>query len=133
MEENQSKEISLIDITALVNKDSTLEERKECAKEIDKACRSTGFFRIKGHGIPLTLQKKLDSLAREFFNMSEEYKQEFSMSKGGPWRGYFSNGSELTSGIPDRKEGIYLGRDLPDDHPRVIAKVPLNAKNLLPD
>ena len=55
------------------------------------------------------------------------------MSKGGPWRGYFSNGSELTSGRPDRKEGIYLGRDLPDDHPRVIAKVPLNAKNLLPD
>ena len=75
MEDNQSQEIPLIDITALVNECSTFEERKECAKEIDKACRSTGFFRIKGHGIPLTLQKKLDSLAREFFNMQEEYKQ----------------------------------------------------------
>jgi isopenicillin N synthase-like dioxygenase len=45
----------LIDVSALVSKESTLEQRQECAKEIDKACRDSGFFRIKGHAIPIEL------------------------------------------------------------------------------
>ena len=35
------------------------------------------------------------------------------------WRGYFPVGGELTSGYPDRKEGIYLGLEHSDDHPGV--------------
>ena len=31
------------------------------------------------------------------------------------------------------KEGLYLGSELPDEHPRVKAGVPLYGRNLIPD
>ena len=41
------------------------------------------------------------------------------MAHGGrAWRGWFPLGGELTSGIPDRKEGIYFGAELDADDPR---------------
>jgi len=55
------------------------------------------------------------------------------MARGGrAWRGYFPVGGELTSGKPDMKEGIYFGTELPPDHPRVRAHVPLHGANLFP-
>lgn len=55
------------------------------------------------------------------------------MARGGPaWRGYFPVFGELTSGAPDRKEGLYFGTDLPPDHPRVRAGLPLHGANLYP-
>ena len=55
------------------------------------------------------------------------------MSLGGrAWRGYFPAGGELTSGRPDWKEGLYLGSELPDDHPQVRARTPLHGRNLFP-
>ena len=45
------------------------------------------------------------------------------MERGGrAWRGYFPVGGELTSGLPDQKEGLYLGAELPADHP--LRKLP---------
>jgi polar amino acid transport system ATP-binding protein len=41
-------------------------------------------------------------------------------------------GGELTSGRPDWKEGLYLGTELADTHPRVRAGVPLHGRNLIP-
>ena len=55
------------------------------------------------------------------------------MEKGGiAWRGYFPVGGELTSGLPDLKEGLYFGEELPDDDPRVRRRTPLHGKNLFP-
>src|SRR2546423_301610 len=47
-------------------------------------------------------------------------------------RGWFPLEGELTSGVPDRKEGLYLGVDLPPEHPRVRAGWPLHGANLWP-
>lgn len=125
-----AKELPLIDVSALVSKSSTLEERQACAKEIDKACRDNGFFRIKGHGVPIELQKKLDSLSRQFFDLPTVEKEKVSMTKAGAaWKGWFPVFGELTSGKPDGKEGLYCAKELSEDHPRVVAKVPLHGKN----
>jgi polar amino acid transport system ATP-binding protein len=51
---------------------------------------------------------------------------------GRAWRGWFPLGGELTSGRPDWKEGLYLGTELGDDHPRVAAGVPMHGRNLIP-
>lgn len=48
-------------------------------------------------------------------------------------RGWFPLGDELTSGKPDQKEGLYLGQELPEDHPRVVEKTPLHGRNLFPE
>ena len=56
------------------------------------------------------------------------------MARGGrAWRGYFAVGDELTSGKPDRKEGLYFGVELPADHPAVLAGTPLHGQNLFPE
>ena len=51
---------------------------------------------------------------------------------GRAWRGWFPLGGELTSGVPDQKEGLYFGAELDDDHPRVSRRTPLHGRNLFP-
>jgi isopenicillin N synthase-like dioxygenase len=103
------------------------------ADAIDAACRDAGFFSIVNHGIDHELLDRLEVLAREFFALPEEEKARVAMANAGrAWRGWFPLGGELTSGVPDRKEGYYFGEELPIDDPRVVAGVPLHGPNLLP-
>jgi isopenicillin N synthase-like dioxygenase len=103
------------------------------AREIDVACRDTGFFSIVGHGVPVELHQRVEALAREFFARPEAEKAAVAMAKGGrAWRGWFPVGGELTSGVPDRKEGFYFGQELGPDDPRVRAGLPMHGPNLFP-
>ncbi len=109
-------------------------EQRDVARQIGQACREHGFFYITGHGVAEELYKRLESLSREFFAQPVEEKMHISMAQGGrAWRGYFRVGDELTSGRPDRKEGIYFGSELAADHPAVAAGTPLHGANLFPD
>ncbi|MDG4821257.1 2-oxoglutarate and iron-dependent oxygenase domain-containing protein [Asanoa sp. WMMD1127] len=101
------------------------------AREIESACRDTGFFYVTGHGVPAALLARMDAAARTFFALSEAEKMAIAMPHAGPaWRGYFPLGGELTAGRPDRKEGIYFGEELADGDPR--AGLPLHGRNLFP-
>ena len=104
------------------------------AQQIGDACRGAGFFYIVGHGVPDALQRDLMAVSRAFFAWPQARKMALHMSHGGrAWRGYFPVGEELTSGLPDQKEGLYFGSELPDSHPRVVAGTPLHGRNLFPD
>jgi len=104
------------------------------AREIDEACREIGFFLIVGHGADMTVLDDLDSLSREFFALGDAEKAVISMDNGGSaWRGWFPAGGELTSGIPDRKEGIYFGTELGPTDTRVVTRTPLHGANLFPE
>ncbi len=101
---------------------------------IDEACRSDGFFIVVGHGIDPGLFERLDAAARAFFDRSLDEKAIIAMARAGTaWRGWFPPGGELTSGVPDGKEGIYFGREDGPDHPRVRTATPLHGANLFPD
>ena len=98
------------------------------AAQIDAACRATGFFYVVGHGIPPSVQQRLDRAARDFFALGDDEKAAIAMARGGrAWRGWFPVGGELTSGKPDMKEGLYFGEELPPGDPR-----PLHGPNLFP-
>jgi isopenicillin N synthase-like dioxygenase len=100
---------------------------------VDRACCESGFFYVTGHRIDPTLSARLMLLAREFFALPLDRKMAIAMAHGGrAWRGYFPVDGELTSGRPDRKEGIYFGTDLGPDDPRVRAGLPLHGINLYP-
>ena len=100
---------------------------------IDAACREHGFFVVTGHGIDRGLFDDLESASRHFFALPTEQKAAIAMRRAGPaWRGWFPPGGELTSGVPDGKEGIYFGAELAGDHPRVVARTPLHGPNLFP-
>ncbi|MBW4597309.1 MAG: isopenicillin N synthase family oxygenase [Brasilonema angustatum HA4187-MV1] len=120
----------IIDISALV---SGTDERYIVASQIGEACREWGFFYIVGHGVDENLQQRLEELSRQFFAQDLETKLKMRMALGGKaWRGYFPVGSELTSGKPDQKEGIYFGAELGEEHPLVQADTPMHGSNLFP-
>jgi isopenicillin N synthase-like dioxygenase len=104
------------------------------ADGIGRACRELGFFYAVGHGICADTLARLDAASRRFFALPEARKMEIGMARGGrAWRGYFPLGGELTSGQPDRKQGLYFGEELGPEDPRVAAGLPLHGANLFPD
>jgi isopenicillin N synthase-like dioxygenase len=108
--------------------------RDHVAAQVDWAASEFGFFYIVGHGVELGTIERLLALSRTFFHQDREQKQTIHMSRGGrAWRGYFPVGGELTSGLPDLKEGLYFGEELPEADARVRAGMPLHGGNLFPN
>jgi isopenicillin N synthase-like dioxygenase len=108
--------IPVVDLTA-----------SDAAHRIDEACRTTGFFALTGHGVTADRRERLLTAARRFFALPAEMKQQVSLGVGGrAWRGWFPLGDELTSGVPDLKEGYYFGRELPP------SPLPLHGPNVWP-
>ncbi|MBX9695104.1 MAG: isopenicillin N synthase family oxygenase [Cyanobacteria bacterium] len=131
MEKQAQGTIPVVDISAM---DSDESKRTQAAEEIGEACRLHGFFYITGHDVSFDLQDKMECLSREFFAQDIEKKMTIRMALGGrAWRGFFPVGSELTSGRPDQKEGIYFGKELSVDNPLVKRGVPLHGANLFPE
>jgi isopenicillin N synthase-like dioxygenase len=103
------------------------------AAAIGAACREVGFFYAANHGVDAGLAARLAAESRAFFALPEAEKAEIAMARGGrAWRGWFPLGGELTSGAPDRKEGLYFGSELPESDPRVRTGRPLHGPNLFP-
>ena len=127
---SSSKSLPIIDIASPNSGSSDL---KRIGAALDRACCEFGFFYVTGHGIDPALSARMIALSREFFALPLEQKLAIAMAHGGrAWRGYFPVDGELTSGRPDRKEGIYFGTELGADDPRVRAGVPLHGMNLYP-
>ena len=125
--------IPLVDITALIEPHPHTNDTAGIASVLDDACRQVGFFGIIGHGLDPELLRRLERTSHEFFRRSDIEKAEIAMDRAGAaWRGWFPVGGELTSGRPDRKEGIYFGTEHAADHPRVVASTPLHGTNLFP-
>ncbi len=130
MENPDDLQIPVIDIGALIRGAS---DYRAVAAAIGRACRESGFFYIINHGVSERLQNDLEQQSREFFAQDLQTKLQIDMARGGrAWRGYFPVGRELTSGAPDRKEGIYFGAELDADHPLVQQQTPLHGANLFP-
>lgn len=126
-----SSSIPVIDVRPLTSDQG---DKKAVASALREACAQFGFFYVTGHGLDERLQARLETLSQQFFAQDTETKMQIRMTLGGKaWRGYFPVGDELTSGKPDLKEGLYLGTELSDDHPKVKAGIPMHGRNLFPE
>lgn len=127
-------EIDVAPLLGLPDPAVAIDERvAACAAAIDAAARDVGFFTVVGHGVEPSLVADLHAASRRFFARPEAEKAEIAMTRGGrAWRGWFPLGGELTSGVPDQKEGLYFGRELAPDDPRVAAGLALHGPNLFP-
>lgn len=74
-----------------------------------EAAHRSGFFYLTGHGIPATQICEILGLARTFFGLSAEAKDEISQLKSPQFRGYSRLGGELTNGAVDWREQIDIG------------------------
>ena len=94
---------------------------------IDQACRESGFFAIRGDEDTSAHRRRVLDATRRLFALPVEAKQRVSLASGGTaWRGWFPLGDELTSGVPDLKEGFYVGRESP------ASALPLHGPNVWP-
>lgn len=108
-------------------------DKQKIAKELDEACTTSGFFYVSNHGISPELIDQMKKLSAQFFALPETEKLKIAMPISGyAWRGFFPVNGELTSGKPDRKEGIYFGQELSSEHSKVRTSVPLHGANLFP-
>jgi isopenicillin N synthase-like dioxygenase len=97
---------------------------------IDRAARELGFVLLSGHDIDSSARAAVLGAAQRLFALDDDAKRRVSLAAGGrAWRGWFPLGGELTSGVPDRKEGFYVGRDAPSDP----SSPPLHGPNIWPD
>ena len=104
--------------------------------KLGHACRDTGFFLLKGHGVPDDLIAGVFAQADTFFSKPDAEKQPLSISKNPHNRGWARIGSESlddTSGQIDSKEAFNVGLDLAEDDPRVLAGEPFRGVNVWPD
>ena len=127
-----ARELPVIDISPLFEPGTTA-RAMAAALQIGEAAARDGFFYVSGHGVADDVIRALDAASRAFFALSEAEKAEIAMPKAGAaWRGWFPLGGELTSGLPDQKEGIYFGEELAPKDPRVAAGWPMHGANLWP-
>ncbi len=107
-------------------------EAPDQVARLRQACESLGFFYVSEYGIDPELERQLERASAAFFALPLAEKQRISMERGGKaWRGFFPVGGELTSGLPDLKEGLYFGEELPPEDPR--ADWPMHGANLFPE
>ena len=124
------RHLPVIDVSALRTPGA---ETTNVVEQLDRACRLDGFFIVTDHGLDSHLASDLEILSRTFFDLPESEKSLIAMEHAGTaWRGWFPLGGEVTSGIPDQKEGLYFGTELDLSDLRVREEWPLHGRNLFP-
>ncbi|KAK1368584.1 putative 2-oxoglutarate-dependent dioxygenase [Heracleum sosnowskyi] len=112
---SDSDKVPIIDISALVQYVGTNMENDEGVREvitsINKACIETGFFYVKGHGIPGSVLKEVRELSHQFFELPLEEKLKIKLSPATGYRGYQEVGDNLTKDVPDMQEAIDCYRE----------------------
>lgn len=103
--------------------------------QVRESCLYNGFFQITGHSVPLQQQKTVMNMAKKFFSMSLEQKQQVSKDNTTWNRGYEMLRSQiLEEGTqPELKEGFYIGAEIPRTHPYFVNKKLNSGPNQWPD
>lgn len=83
-------------------------EADDIIADIRRACLSTGFFQVTGHGISPTLQKEVFDAAAAFFALPFEEKKKLDAKTTVGHRGYdvLASQSYEPDVMPDLKEVI---------------------------
>lgn len=97
------------------------DDRSRVAREIDRACRTTGFLQVVGHGVPTDLTDRMLQVTAEFFDRPIDEKMAMVVEDRAANRGYAPEGSEALAyslgedvSAPDLFEAFNAGRQLDD-------------------
>jgi isopenicillin N synthase-like dioxygenase len=128
--------LPVIDLSALDAPAEPSQAQADLAQQLDAACRTHGFFYLRGHGLPPALIDAIFDVSRRFFALPLQTKSRWHVAQsGGLVRGYDPIGWQgLEAGRPaDLKESFYLGVDRPAGDPLVLAGTPQHGPNTWPD
>ena len=112
---------------------SSPEDRKAIGKQLVASVETIGFFYVVGHGFDPTLMKNAFDCSREFFSLSEDQKQTIAVNRA--QRGWMRKGLTRLEGSAsaDVKEVFFWGREVSEDDPDVLQKLPLVSPNQWPE
>ncbi|MBY6684773.1 isopenicillin N synthase family oxygenase [Rhodococcus sp. BP-149] len=96
-------------MTALPVFDMSTTDVDEFRSALREATHEFGFFYLTGHGVDPELVSTVLSLARTFFALPADAKDEISQLNSPQFRGYTRFGGELTNGAVDWREQIDIG------------------------
>lgn len=97
--------LPIIDLSGYINPKSPQDKERVIAQVRD-ACARHGFFQVKGHGVPLSVQQAFVKGLANFFSLPKEEKMKLSFLKDPCRRGYEASGDSIRVGdaFPDSKE-----------------------------
>lgn len=96
--------IPIIDISKLVDDNSSFEEKLEVAKQLGRACEEVGFLVLVGHNVPKDTIDNAWKNVREFFDLDVSEKMQYVFPQETNPFGYNALGSEiLVSGKASEK------------------------------
>lgn len=105
LEGKSSPNISIIDFLSWTSPfNVSHEDRLETARELVKACHTTGFVYITNHGISPELLGEAFAMSKKFFDLPTEEKMLAANAGAQSFRGYSWPGLEKSAAISD--EGV---------------------------
>ncbi|KAB8256177.1 hypothetical protein BDV32DRAFT_153496 [Aspergillus pseudonomiae] len=112
----------ILDFSAFYGSDN--DAKAKLVEEVRKCCHYNGFFQITGHRVPLDLQRRVMKCSKRFFDLPLEEKMQIDKNLNTFNRGYELLRSQmLEAGTgPELKEGLYIGEEIPEDHPYFVQK-----------
>ena len=126
-------EIPVIDFSAMTS--GSMQDKKEMAEDIYRACTEVGFLYIKNHGISQSSIERLFSASREFFALDDSLKQNIDIAHSSFGRGYIpmygEKNNEHSKG--DVKETFDMAIEIGEDDPDFLAGNPLYGPNQWPN
>ena len=73
--------------------DGTIDGARHVARQLLNAAETVGFFYVCNHGLPRDLIARTDAVARQFFSLPQEQKQQVKVAR---WhRGYIRDRAKL--------------------------------------
>ena len=108
--------LPIINISSFLDDQSSLEGRKVVGKQVDQACRHSGFFYLTGHGLEESEMSEIRDIANEFFALPQEEKELISIENNDNARGYQRLGQNVTQYAQDWHEGVDLYAPVRDNH-----------------
>ncbi|KAE8419739.1 hypothetical protein BDV36DRAFT_293856 [Aspergillus pseudocaelatus] len=109
--------------------------KAKLVEQVRESCLHNGFFQITGHRIPLELQRRAMDCSKRFFSLPLEEKLKIDKRNNTFNRGYELLQSQMNEAgaSPDLKEGLYIGREIPTDHPYFLQRLLNSGPNQWPD
>lgn len=110
--------VTSVDISSLRDGAADDPAAQLCARQIDAACRETGFLSVTGHGVPEAVIEAMLQVTTRFFDQPLSYKSGLQVADRAANRGYAASQSEALSYSigkptpPDLFEAFNVGWEL---------------------
>jgi len=125
-------EIPILDLAPYLSGQAGARER--LARQLCHALENIGFYFIKGHGVPQSLIDAAFAETARFHARPLEYKMKLQRNRDNVGYLAMSRSADPNAATkPNVNEAFFLKRDLPADHPDVLAHKRFRGANMWPE